>query len=156
MRRVKSTNTSPELKVRSLLHRLGFRFRLHRKDLPGSPDIILPKHRTAIFVHGCFWHRHAGCHNASTPSSRQEYWMPKFLRNVERDRKNQEKLRLEGWQVIVVWECETRDLEKLEQRMSGLFSCGPLAEQWLIPSLAMAAEKSGQYNAVPKPKMQLV
>jgi DNA mismatch endonuclease (patch repair protein) len=145
-------NTTPELKVRSLLHRLGYRFRLHRKDMPGSPDIVLPKHRTAIFVNGCFWHRHANCHNATTPSSHQEYWLPKFSRTIERDRKNQERLRAEGWQVIVVWECETRYLAKIEKRMTNIFCCDPLVEQLPNASLALVAKKSSDYNATPKPE----
>jgi len=102
MRRVRSTDTTPEKKVRFLLHKLGFRFRLHRSDLPGKPDIILPKHCAVVFVHGCFWHRHQGCPYATTPASRQEYWLPKFKRTVERDKRNQEELRNKGWNVIVI------------------------------------------------------
>lgn len=107
MRRVKSSNTTPERAVRSLLHRMGYRFRLHRKDLPGTPDIVLPRYRTAIFVHGCFWHRHFGCVRASTPASRQEYWLPKFERTLARDKQNKHLLKKMGWKVVVIWECET-------------------------------------------------
>lgn len=117
MRRVRGKNTRPEKAVRSLLHRLGFRFRLYRDDLPGKPDIVLPKHKTIIFVHGCFWHRHAGCSRASTPATRQEYWLPKFRRTIERDRNNQEKLRDEGWNVILVWECQLDDMDQLAERL---------------------------------------
>lgn len=107
MRRVHSTDTTPERLVRSLLHKLGYRFRIHRLDLPGKPDIVLPKRRTVVFVHGCFWHRHQDCPHATTPASRREYWLPKFKRTVDRDRKNQEELQESGWNVVVVWECET-------------------------------------------------
>lgn len=118
MRRVRSTDTTPEKKLRSLLHRLGFRFRLHRKELPGKPDIVLPKYSTVVFVHGCFWHRHPGCRQVTTPATRQDYWLPKFRRTVERDRRNQKELHRRGWNVIVVWECELRELDKLAQRLT--------------------------------------
>lgn len=118
MRSVKSKNTTPELLIRSMLHRLGFRFRLHRKDLPGSPDVVLPRYRTVIFVHGCFWHRHPGCRLTTTPKSRQSYWLPKFQGNVERDRRNIEALQKLGWQVIVVWECEIRRRADLEHQLT--------------------------------------
>ena len=118
MRRVRSRDTTPEITVRSLLHRLGFRFRLHRNDLPGKPDVVLPKHNTAIFIHGCFWHRHENCSRATTPSTRQDYWLPKFQRTVERDKVNQDNLRRAGWKVIVVWECELRDADRLALRLN--------------------------------------
>ncbi|MFP4390373.1 MAG: very short patch repair endonuclease [Desulfococcaceae bacterium] len=117
MGRVRSRNTRPEIRVRSLLHRMGFRFRLHGKDLPGSPDIVLPKYSTVIFVHGCFWHRHPGCPRATTPASRPEHWLPKFRRTVERDRENQDRLRELGWKVIVLWECELETKEDLERKL---------------------------------------
>jgi len=106
MRRVRSKNTGPELAVRRTLHRKGYRFRLHRKDLPGSPDIVLPRHRLALFVHGCFWHRHAGCHRCTTPATRREFWEAKFAGNMERDRRQIEALETAGWVVRVLWECE--------------------------------------------------
>lgn len=115
MRSVKRANTKPELIVRQLLHSLGLRFRLHRRDLPGSPDVVLPRFRRVIFVHGCFWHRHTNCRYASTPKTRQEYWLPKFAANVERDACKEAQLRELGWKVIVVWECETKDKERLKQ-----------------------------------------
>lgn len=117
MRRIRGKDTKPEMLVRSLLHRLGFRFHLHRADLPGKPDIVLPKHRTVIFVQGCFWHRHEGCHHASTPAASQEYWLPKFRRTVERDKRNQELLYRTGWNVIVLWECELKDLQQLTAQL---------------------------------------
>ncbi|MDI6725902.1 MAG: DNA mismatch endonuclease Vsr [Smithellaceae bacterium] len=147
MRRVHSTDTAPEKRVRSLLHKLGFRFRLRRNDLPGKPDIVLPKHRAVVFVHGCFWHRHQDCPHATTPASRQEYWLPKFRRIVERDRKNQAELRRQGWNVIVVWECEVRDLEGLEIRFEKTIHYESLANQPPdSSSAAMAAEKHRNYN----------
>jgi DNA mismatch endonuclease (patch repair protein) len=106
MSRIRSRDTKPEIRVRAALHRAGFRFRLHRRDLPGRPDIVLPKYKTAIFVHGCFWHRHAGCKNATTPSTNREFWQRKFLQNQRRDLSNVEKLRELGWDVRVIWECE--------------------------------------------------
>lgn len=117
MRRVHSKDTTPERKVRSLLHKLGFRFRLHRSDLLGKPDIALPKYRTVVFVHGCFWHRHQDCSHATTPTSRQDYWLPKFKRTIERDRKNKEEFQRQGWNVVVVWECETKNLDSLANKL---------------------------------------
>lgn len=117
MQSVSSKNTKPELLVRSLLHHMGLRFRLHRKSLPGSPDIVLPKYRTVVFVHGCFWHRHPGCRYASIPRTRQEFWLPKFDANVQRDAKKEAQLQELGWRVLVVWECETRKPAELEERL---------------------------------------
>jgi len=108
MRAVKSADTTPELVVRSLVHALGYRFRLHRRDLPGRPDIVLPRLGKAIFVHGCFWHRHRCEAGQSTPATRVDYWQAKFERNVARDRRTLRHLRREGWSVLVVWECQTR------------------------------------------------
>ena len=109
MSAIKSKNTKPEIKVRKILHSMGYRFRLHRKDLPGSPDIVLPKYKTVIFVHGCFWHRHENCKYASTPKTRQEFWEAKFRENINRDKLNQENLSSKGWKIIIVWECEIKD-----------------------------------------------
>ena len=106
MSRIRSSNTSPELALRRELHALGFRFRLHRKDLPGKPDIVLPRYRTVVFVHGCFWHRHAGCKIATTPKSNTGFWIEKFDRNVARDSRSRELLEAQGWKVIIAWECE--------------------------------------------------
>lgn len=117
MGRIRAKNTAPELVVRRLLHRLGYRFRLHRRDLPGSPDIVLPKWNTVVFVHGCFWHRHEGCRFAYTPKSRIEFWTGKFLQNQERDRRHVERLSEDGWRVLTVWECETGDERQLSGRL---------------------------------------
>lgn len=146
MRRVHSMDTSPEKKVRSLLHRLGFRFRLHRKDLPGRPDIVLPKHKTAIFVHGCFWHRHQGCKRATTPASRQNYWLPKFTRTVERDVRNSEELRRRGWNIIIVWECELRDLGDLENRLQAALCSKRDIYRQDVQVLPLAAEAQKTYR----------
>ena len=106
MSHIKSKDTTPERIVRSFLHRNGFRFRLHVKDLPGKPDIVLPKYKTAIEVRGCYWHRHEGCKNATTPSTNAEFWQKKFAENVARDQSTEQKLKGLGWNVIVVWQCE--------------------------------------------------
>lgn len=108
MRAVKSGDTTPELIVRRLVHALGYRYRLHRRDLPGRPDLVFPRLGKAIQVHGCFWHRHACPAGQSTPATRLDYWNAKFTRNVDRDRRNLRKLRRLGWSVLVVWECQTR------------------------------------------------
>ena len=113
MSRIRCKNTIPEITVRSFLHRHGFRFRLHAKNLPGHPDIVLPKHKTVVEIRGCFWHRHFGCKKTTTPSSNVEFWKEKFERNVERDLKNEKLLRELGWRVIVVWECELKDATRL-------------------------------------------
>lgn len=117
MSRIRGKDTRPEIVVRSLLHRLGYRFRLNRKDIPGKPDIVLPKYQTAIYVHGCYWHRHAGCHLAYTPKSNLEFWNKKFSKNTERDRLVSSALKETGWKQIVVWECETRDQDALASRL---------------------------------------
>lgn len=109
MARFKSANTKPEVQVRRALHALGFRFRLHRKDLPGTPDIVLPKLRTAIFVHGCFWHQHPGCKAARIPKSNPVFWTNKFKKNETRDVANIVDLKARGWATVVVWECETKN-----------------------------------------------
>lgn len=109
MSRVRSKDTRPELAVRKLVHKLGFRFRLHRKDIPGRPDLVFPSRRKAIFVHGCFWHRHQGCALARLPKTRPEFWVPKLEGNRLRDRKKQRELRRAGWDFITIWECEVKD-----------------------------------------------
>ena len=108
MRQVKSTNTSPELYVRSLLHRAGFRFRLHAKNMPGKPDIVLPKYKTVIFVHGCFWHRHENCKKATMPSSNTDFWRKKFENNIQRDSLEKKSLEDQGWNVVIIWTCELK------------------------------------------------
>jgi len=113
MSRIKGQNTKPELVVRSLLHRLGYRFRLHRATLPGKPDIVLPRFKTVIFVHGCFWHRHKDCRFAYTPKSRTDFWLKKLGSNVIRDIQVTSDLEILGWRVITIWECELRDMDQL-------------------------------------------
>ena len=117
MRQVKGRDTSPEKIVRSLLHRMGYRFRLQRDDLPGKPDIVLPRFKTVVFVNGCFWHRHSGCKRATTPATNVDYWQTKFARNVARDARNQAELEKMGWRVLIVWECELKDKTTLEKRL---------------------------------------
>jgi len=124
MSRIKGKDTKPELIVRSLLHKMGYRFRIHRKDLPGKPDIVLPKYKTVILVHGCFWHRHKDCKYAYTPKSRIEFWQDKFHGNVERDKKHQKQLKALGLKVHVIWECETKDLACLTSKINSLFLTG--------------------------------
>jgi DNA mismatch endonuclease (patch repair protein) len=113
MSRVGSKGTSPEIRVRRLAHAMGLRFRLHRKNLPGKPDLAFPKYRAVLFVHGCFWHRHPGCPKASTPKSRIEFWNAKFASNVARDRRSEAALRAQGWRVFAIWECETKSDEEI-------------------------------------------
>lgn len=122
MSRIAGRNTKPELVVRSTLHRLSYRFRLHRRDLPGKPDIILPKHRAVVFVHGCFWHRHSRCKYAYTPKSNLPFWQAKFEGNVQRDRIAARRLRKLGWRVVVVWECQTTDTAALAKRLTEALS----------------------------------
>ena len=117
MRGIRSKDTKPELAVRRCLNAMGFRFRLHRRDLPGRPDIVLPRHRVAIQVHGCFWHQHGGCKLANVPRTRRDYWLPKLARNVERDAASAVALVALGWRVCTVWECEVRDIDALRQRL---------------------------------------
>jgi len=113
MSRIRGKDTQPEMVVRKLIHALGYRFRLHRRDLPGSPDIVLPRLKKAIFVHGCFWHRHAGCKYAYVPKSNVDFWMKKFDGNVRRDRTSTEALKALQWDVLTIWECETKDVQQL-------------------------------------------
>lgn len=109
MSRIRGKDTVPELTVRKLLHRLGFRFRLHRRDIPGNPDITLPKYRTVVFVHGCYWHRHKECDRGrSVPSTNRKFWLAKFKKNTERDTEVTNQLEAAGWRVLIVWECETK------------------------------------------------
>lgn len=120
MSRIGSKDTEPELAVRSTLHELGYRFRLHRRDLPGTPDIVLPKHRTVIFVHGCFWHRHRNCRLSYTPKSNLAFWQQKFGANVARDHRVRQQLRRLGWRVRVVWECQTNSPDALTAKLRAM------------------------------------
>jgi DNA mismatch endonuclease (patch repair protein) len=117
MGRIRSSDTKPETQIRKLAHAMGLRFRLHRRDLPGSPDLVFPKYRLAVFIHGCFWHRHPNCARTTTPKSRVEFWENKFAENVARDQRNTKDLETSGWHVLVVWECELRDLTTLRRRL---------------------------------------
>ena len=117
MSRIRDRDTKPELVVRRIAHRLGFRFRLHCKDLPGRPDLVFPKYRAVVLVHGCFWHRHPGCRYASSPKTRVDFWHSKFENNVARDRRDETALRDRGWRVLVIWGCETKDHDALAARL---------------------------------------
>jgi len=119
MSRIKSVDTAPEIVVRSALHRLGYRFALHRRNLPGRPDIVLPKYNCVVLVHGCFWHRHARCRYAYTPKSRLAFWHKKFQENVDRDLRAKRQLQGLGWTVFVVWECQIHDINALTSRLRG-------------------------------------
>ncbi len=117
MAAIKSKNTKPELFVRKLLFSLGYRFRLHRSDLPGKPDIILKKYNTAVFVHGCFWHQHQGCKRSNIPKSNLKYWTNKLSRNVQRDKENKRMLKKAGWKIFIIWECECKMPDKLTAKL---------------------------------------
>jgi DNA mismatch endonuclease (patch repair protein) len=119
MRRVRGKNTAPELIVRRVLSDSGVRYRLHRRDLPGKPDVSIGRIHTAVFVHGCFWHRHQGCKRAFTPSTRKEFWIRKLKSNVRRDSKALQGLRNLGWETLVIWECETKDEGDLKLQLAG-------------------------------------
>lgn len=120
MSSVRSRDTAPELLVRRLVHSLGLRFRVHRKNLPGRPDLVLPKHRAVIFVHGCFWHGH-GCPKGRLPKSRLGFWRPKIERNQIRDTESAKALRSSGWRVLTVWQCQTKDTDRLRARLAKFF-----------------------------------
>lgn len=125
---VKGKDTKPEMVVRRLAHQLGYRFRLHRRDLPGQPDLTLASRRKVIFVHGCFWHRHRGCRSTRTPKSRIDFWKQKFEDNVRRDAAAREALVAAGWRVLVIWECEVRNIAGLEHRLREFLGPpGPIA-----------------------------
>lgn len=117
MSRIRNRDTRPELIVRSVVHRLGYRYRLHKKDLPGKPDLVLVRHRKIIDVHGCFFHMHKCRHGSVVPATNAKFWRSKRLSNVERDRRNLRSLRRGGWRVMIVWECETRNLASLQERL---------------------------------------
>lgn len=120
MSRIRGRDTSPEMTVRSALHARGYRFRLHRKDLPGKPDVVLPKYRTVVFVHGCFWHRHSRCRNATTPTANARFWADKFAENTERDARRTRDLRKLGWHVFVIWECEVGSGKSMSRLFAAL------------------------------------
>lgn len=154
MSRIRNRNTKPEVVVRSVLHRLGYRFTVNgplNRKLPGRPDIVLRKHRTAVFVHGCFWHRHDGCRDTTTPKSRTDWWLAKFSGNVSRDIKNQEALRAAGWNVVVVWECDTQQTDRLPLRLDRAVRRvvqyePPVSEKTLLKA---AEEPASPYHSTP-------
>jgi DNA mismatch endonuclease (patch repair protein) len=117
MRKIRSKDTKPEVRLRKLLFRLGYRFRLHRKDLPGKPDIVFPGRKKVIFIHGCFWHQHRDCREGRLPGSRQEYWIPKLKNNISRDQKHVVDLQNLGWKVLVIWECQAAKIDHTEDTM---------------------------------------
>jgi DNA mismatch endonuclease (patch repair protein) len=118
MSQIRDKNTKPEIIIRSIVHGMGFRFRLHEKLLPGKPDIVLPRHKKIIFIHGCFWHMHNCRYGRVKPATHKKFWQDKRRGNVERDKRNLKKLRLAGWKVLVVWECQTKSPEKIINRIS--------------------------------------
>ena len=128
MASVRGRDTAPELAVRRIAHRMGLRFRLHRNDLPGRPDLVFPKHRLAVFVHGCFWHRHVGCRHASTPKTRVAFWTEKFAAKLARDARQEAALRALGWRVLVIWQCESRDEAAVERRLAASIDLGGVAD----------------------------
>lgn len=121
MSAVKGVDTSPEIRVRKVLYAKGYRFQLHRKDLPGKPDIVLPKHKLCIFVHGCFWHQHSGCKRATIPDTRRDFWVDKFKATKKRDREAKKKLEQLGWRVCVIWECKTKKPDSLFLELAKCF-----------------------------------
>jgi DNA mismatch endonuclease (patch repair protein) len=136
MRRVKGRDTTPEMKVRKALTKLGARYRLHRKDLPGNPDVVLPGRRLALVVHGCFWHGHDCARGARVPKANRDYWLGKVARNRARDERSREALAAQGWRVETIWECDLKDAEALTKRLEALLARpSPLVEEgvWREP-----------------------
>lgn len=124
MSRVSGKDTGPEMVVRRMLHMMGFRYRLHAKDLPGKPDVVLPRHRKVVFVHGCFWHGHRNCKRSKRPSSNEKFWNEKIEKNIKRDETAKRKLKKVGWDVLVVWECQTKNKENLKEILLKLLNGG--------------------------------
>jgi DNA mismatch endonuclease (patch repair protein) len=124
MSRIRAKDTKPEIAVRSVAHALGFRFRLHHRGLPGRPDLVFPRLRKVVFVHGCFWHRHPRCQFAYAPKSNTKFWRQKFSANVRRDRLAIQTLKEQGWQVLIVWQCQTSNIEALRQRLASYLQTG--------------------------------
>lgn len=131
MRAVRSRNTKPEMRVRLIAHRLGYRFRLHRRDLPGKPDLAFPGLRKVIFVHGCFWHQHQGCRRGSAPTSNVEFWRSKLARNRARDFEQLAAVRKRGWRALVIWECQIKNETRLAERLNRFLSVRPSVRRML-------------------------
>lgn len=146
MRRIRKTDTKPELIVRRMVHAMGYRFRLHDAGLPGTPDIVLPRHRKIIFVHGCFWHRHDCPDGRKLPRSKPEYWGPKLERNRRRDEAGISRLRELGWDVLVVWECETKRTDALNDQLATFFSPSKSASRKFMASKADSLASSAVLN----------
>ncbi len=127
MASIRGKNTKPEIAVRRLVWGMGYRYGLHNRRLPGSPDLVLTRHRKILFVHGCFWHSHPGCKKANPPKTRRDFWIPKLAANVERDHRTESALRELGWDVSVVWQCELRDPEELARKISSFIGIPPRA-----------------------------
>lgn len=125
MSRIRKANTKPEMIVRRAAHGLGYRFRLHKRNLPGTPDLVFARRRKVIFVHGCFWHQHGGCRHAMMPRTRTKYWVPKLARNVERDAETLCRLSDQGWRALVLWECEVKDPERLNRLLRKFLDGAP-------------------------------
>lgn len=125
MSKIKSKDTKPEIVVRQLLHGLGYRYRLHRADLPGSPDLVFPSRRKIVFVNGCFWHNHPGCVNSHIPANNREYWLSKLKRNRERDDRNLSLLKQDGWDVAIVWECQMKDMDMVAELLISFLARDP-------------------------------
>lgn len=117
MSRIRGYDTEPELTVRSIVHRMGYRFRLHRKDLPGNPDIVLPRHRKVIFIHGCFWHGHKGCARSKRPGTNVSFWQNKLDKNIKRDKRQQRELRNLGWKYLIIWQCELNKPNRMQNKV---------------------------------------
>jgi DNA mismatch endonuclease (patch repair protein) len=145
MSHVHGKDTKPEKVLRSFLHSMGYRFRLHKKELPGSPDLVLTRYKTIVFVHRCFWHRHPGCKKASTPKDNAAFWQNKFQQNVERDQRKERELEALGWRVIVVWQCETepRNIPALQARMSDLL------DEALVIAVSLRRNRTGGHRPTP-------
>lgn len=154
MSRIRSADTKLEIVLRSLLHRMGFRFRLHRRGLPGRPDVVLPKYHTVIFVHGCFWHQHPGCVEAVRPKTNKKYWTAKLDGNVKRDKRNRRSLRKDGWRVLRFWECQIeKDPIRIAMKIGkDLRGTTQEPREYTIPlrvELLRAAESRARHNKKP-------
>ena len=148
MSRIRAKDTKPEKTVRSLLHKLGYRFRLHVATLPGKPDIVLPKYKTVIFVHGCYWHRHNGCKNTTTPTKNRDLWVNKFNDNIARDQRNRTELEQLGWVVIIIWECKIK-ADPVLAVVNSLIDKGILEKNTTYPELS-----SGEIESVAEKKFE--